>query len=279
MPEPSTPGRRGFGPGGPAGSGAALASVHGPFAAARPLAAPAADGVDRLEFRSIRLSRGRHALLDGLELLLPVRRRTAILGANGAGKTTLLQLAHGLLAPDTGAVEGRDAAGDPASWRFGFVFQKPVMLMRSARANLAHALAIAGVPRASRRARAERALAEVGLLQAAERPARRLSGGEQQRLAIARADAAAPDCLLLDEPTSSLDPHAAAAVERHLLALSAAGRGIVFTTHDFGLARRLAEHVVFMHRGRVVETADASSFFAGPRSNEARRFLSGDLLP
>ena len=255
----------------------------GPFSQAAPagVAGPAAAepaSVGLLEFSAIRLRRGTHDLLDGLDLRLPVRMRTAILGANGAGKTTLLQLAHGLIAPDSGAMSGRDDAGAAVAWRFGFVFQKPVMLMRSARANVEHALAVAGAPRAHRRARADRALSEVGLLDAAQRPARRLSGGEQQRLAIARADAAVPDCLLLDEPTSSLDPHAAAAIERHLLALSAAGRGIVFSTHDLGLARRLAQHVVFMHRGRVVESGDAVAFFAGPRSIEARRFLSGDLL-
>ena len=241
-------------------------------------AAAASLAVDRLEFSAIRLRRGTHDLLDGLDLRLPVRMRTAILGANGAGKTTLLQVVHGLIAPDSGSMAGRDACGAAVAWRFGFVFQKPVMLMRSARANVEHALAVAGVPRAQRRERAERALAEVGLLGAAQRPARRLSGGEQQRLAIARAAAAAPDCLLLDEPTSSLDPQAAAVVERQLLALSAAGRGVVFATHDFGLARRLAQHVVFMHRGRVVESGDAAAFFAGPRSVEARRFLSGELL-
>ena len=246
-----------------------------PAGAADPASA-GPQGVDRLELGAIRLRRGSHSLLDGVDLSLPLRLRTAILGANGAGKTTLLQVIHGLVLPDSGAMAGRDAAGAAVAWRFGFVFQKPVMLRRSARANVEHALAVAGVPRAGRRLRAERALAQVGLLDVAQRPARRLSGGEQQRLAIARADAAAPDCLLLDEPTSSLDPHAAAAIERHLLALSAAGRGIVFSTHDFGLARRLARHVVFMHRGRVVESGDAAAFFAGPRTAEARRFLSGE---
>jgi tungstate transport system ATP-binding protein len=140
-------------------AGSAGAGGPAPAGTASSAAASLA-GVDRLEFSAIRLRRGAHALLDGLDLRLPVRMRTAVLGANGAGKTTLLQLAHGLIAPDSGAIAGRDAAGAAVAWRFGFVFQKPVMLMRSARAHVEHALAVAGVPRARRRARADRALSE-----------------------------------------------------------------------------------------------------------------------
>ena len=232
--------------------------------------------VPALVFEGVCVRRGGHRLLDAVDLVLPVRARTVVLGPNGAGKTTLLGAAHGLLAPDEGRIRGCDARGGPAGWRFGYVFQKPVMLRRSARGNVEHALAIAGVGWRERRARAEAALDAVGLMAAAARPARRLSGGEQQRLAVARAEAVRPDCLLLDEPASSLDPSAAAALERLLLDLSARGRGIVMSTHDLGQARRLAQHVVFMHRGRVVETGDAAAFFAAPRSEAARRFLQGE---
>jgi tungstate transport system ATP-binding protein len=152
------------------------------------------------------------------------------------------------------------------------------MLRRSVRANVEHALAVAGLPAAERAQRADAALADVGLAYAAGRPARRLSGGEQQRLAVARAQALGPDCLLLDEPTSSLDPAAGAAVERHLMALSARGIGVVMTTHDLAQARRVAERIVLMHRGRVVEAGEAGAFFASPRTALARRFLAGDWL-
>ncbi|HWS74579.1 MAG TPA: ATP-binding cassette domain-containing protein [Quisquiliibacterium sp.] len=233
-------------------------------------------GRPELLLEGVSLRRGAHAVLDRVDLSLPVRARTVILGPNGAGKTSLLQVVHGLAEPDAGSARGRDASGMSTAWRFGFVFQKPVMLRRSARGNVEHALAIAGLASRERRARANRALAEVGLLYAADRPARQLSGGEQQRLAIARAQAAQPDCLLLDEPTSSLDPSAAAGIERYLAALSSRGTGIVMATHDLGQARRLAQHVVFMHRGRVVEAGEAMSFFAGPRSDAARRFLAGE---
>lgn len=231
-----------------------------------------------LRFDGVGLRRGGHALLDAVDLALPVRARTVILGPNGAGKSTLLQLAHGLARPDVGRIDGIDGEDRAVRWRFGFVFQRPVMLRRSALGNVVHALAVAGVPRPERRARAERALAEVGLLALAGRSARLLSGGEQQRLAIARAEACAPDCLLLDEPTASLDPHAAIAVETLLRTLSERGRGLVWSTHDLGQARRLAEHVVLLVAGRVLETGPAEDFFAGPGTEAARRFLRGDPL-
>ena len=226
-----------------------------------------------LRVRGLRVRIGRLDVLDGVDLELPASRRTVVVGPNGAGKSTLLLALHGLLEPSAGRIEGV-----PSRPRLALVFQRPVMLRRSVRANVGHALKVAGVPGAERERRAEAALADVGLAYAAQRPARALSGGEQQRLAIARAQALEPDCLLLDEPTSSLDPAAGAAIERHLLALSARGTGLVMTTHDLAQARRVAEHVVMMHRGRVVEAGDAGSFFAGPRTEAARRFLAGEWL-
>jgi tungstate transport system ATP-binding protein len=223
-----------------------------------------------LRTRGLRVRIGTLDVLDGVDLDLPATGRTVVIGPNGAGKSTLLLALHGLVAPSAGAVERGP--------RLALVFQRPVMLRRSVRANVEHALKVAGAPAAERRRRADAALDDVGLAYAAARPARALSGGEQQRLAIARAQALEPDCLLLDEPTSSLDPAAGAAVERHLLALSARGTGLVLTTHDLAQARRVAQHVVMMHRGRVVESGDAAGFFAAPRTEAARRFLAGDWL-
>jgi tungstate transport system ATP-binding protein len=239
-------------------------------ASAEPLDAPAGP---RLRMRGLRVRIGAVDVLDGIDLELPAAGRTVVVGPNGAGKSTLLMALHGLIAPSAGVVDGV-----PERPRLALVFQRPVMLRRSVRANVEHALRIAGVPGAERLRRAEAALADMGLAYAARRPARALSGGEQQRLAIARAQALEPGCLLLDEPTSSLDPAAGAAIERHLLALSARGTGLVMTTHDLAQARRVAQHVVLMHRGRVVETGEAASFFAAPRTEAARRFLAGDWL-
>jgi tungstate transport system ATP-binding protein len=239
-----------------------------------------------IALRDVCVHAGGTVLLHPTDLELGVAQRTVVLGPNGSGKTTLLRAIHGLAALSggtlrgvaRGAARGRAEAARDGLTRCAYVFQKPVMLHRSALANVEHALAVAGVPAGEREARAQAALADVGLAHLAHRPARRLSGGEQQRLAVARANALEPDCLLLDEPTASLDPGAAAGIERYLLRLSSRGRGIVMTTHDLAQARRLAERIVFMHRGRVEEVSDAAIFFDGPRTTLARRFLHGEWL-
>ena len=122
------------------------------------------------------------------------------------------------------------------------------------------------------------AIAVVGLGGLGSRPARKLSGGEQQRLALARALAKEPQILLLDEPTASLDPAASKAVEDVIRAVTVRSIKVVMATHDLGSARRLAGDVVLLHRGRIVETADAATFFANPATREARAFLAGELL-
>jgi tungstate transport system ATP-binding protein len=139
-------------------------------------------------------------------------------------------------------------------------------------------LKLAGVARAERAERAAAALRMVGHAAHAERPARRLSGGEQQRLALARAAALAPEILFLDEPCASLDPAATRAVEEIVATLAARGTKIVMTTHDLGQARRLAGEVAFLHRGRLLEHAPAAAFFAGPATSEAQAFLRGELV-
>jgi tungstate transport system ATP-binding protein len=152
------------------------------------------------------------------------------------------------------------------------------MLRRSAAGNLGYALAAAGCARAQRAARVAELLDLVGLKGLGDRPARRLSGGEQQRLALARALARDPDVLLLDEPTASLDPAATKAIEDLVGAIAASGVKVVMATHDLGEARRIAGEIVLLHRGRVVETGPAAAFFTTPRTDEARRFIGGELL-
>lgn len=204
-------------------------------------------------------------------------RCVVVLGPNGAGKSLLLRLCHGLLQPTAGRVSfAAAAAGRPP--RHAMVFQRPVMLRRSALANLRHALALGGVPFRDRGRRAADALARFGLAPLADRPARLLSGGEQQRLAIARATVLRPELLFLDEPTAALDPSATRAVEAAIRSLHAEGVTLVMATHDLGQARRIADEVVFLHAGRLREHAPADAFFAGPRSAEAAAFLKGELL-
>jgi tungstate transport system ATP-binding protein len=229
-----------------------------------------------LRLEGVGYAAGGAALLGGIDLMVRAGRRLVVLGPNGAGKSLLLRLCHGLIAPTEGEV--RWALPDLAARGQAMVFQRPVLLRRSARGNLTHALALAGLPRAVRRARCDAALQRFGLKPLAVRPARLLSGGEQQRLAMARAWALRPQVLFLDEPCSQLDPSATRTIEEMIRGFSDEGVTVVMTTHDLGQARRLAEDVAFLHRGRLLEAGPAADFFAAPRSAEARAFLAGDLL-
>jgi tungstate transport system ATP-binding protein len=216
-------------------------------------------------------------ILDRITLSLAPGAPTFLVGPNGSGKTTLLRIAMGLLAPSHGRVTwGGQRTGVPK--RRAIVLQRPTMLRRSAAGNVRYALRAAGIPRAHRDARLAALLDLVGLAGLGERPARRLSGGEQQRLALARALAREPTVLFLDEPTASLDPAATKAFEDVIGAVVARGIKVVMSTHDLGAARRLAGEIVMLHRGRVIESAAASAFFDAPQTAEARKFISGDLL-
>jgi len=238
----------------------------------------AEDGPLPLRLDGVRFEAGGARLIDDLTLTLDAGARTIVLGPNGAGKSLLLRLCHGLLRPSAGSI--RWAWDDPARLRRAqaFVFQRPVLLRRSAGANVAYALAVARVARAERRARVMAALEQVGLAHLAGRPARVLSGGEQQRLALARAWALRPRVLFLDEPTANLDPAATRAIEAVVAAMHQRGVKIVMTTHDLGQARRHADEIVFLHKGRLIEHAAAACFFARPATPEARAFVAGELL-
>jgi tungstate transport system ATP-binding protein len=219
----------------------------------------------------VRIRGGTVTILDGVSLAISTGAPTVLIGPNGSGKTTLLRVLMGLLTPTSGRVSwgGREHA--PPEKR-AIVFQRPVMLRRSAEANIRYALG------RDDPARITELLALVGLAGLERRPARRLSGGEQQRLALARALAREPELLLLDEPAASLDPAATKAIEDTIRAVAARGVKVVMSTHDLGQAKRLAGDIVLLHRGRVIETTVASDFFANPRTDAARKFIGGELL-
>ena len=200
---------------------------------------------------------------------------TVLVGPNGAGKTTLIRLAANLDKPTSGRLTWGGRADTDGS-RIAVLFQRPVMLRRSAAANVAYCLTKRSAR--DRTWRTAELLMQVGLAHLSERPARRLSGGEQQRLALARALAREPEVLFLDEPTASLDPAATKAVEDVVRAVAAAGVKIVMTTQNLGQAHRLAGDIVFLLRGEVHEHAPVDDFFCAPRTPEAAAFLRGDLV-
>ena len=231
-----------------------------------------------LTFQDVSFEIGGIRLIKDLNCTLEAGPRTMILGANGAGKSLFLRLCHGLIRPTTGRVLWQGAKGrDPADAQ-AMVFQRPVMLRRSVAANVDYALKLRGMAAAERRAAVEDALGHTGLRRLADNPARVLSVGEQQKLALARAWALQPEVLFLDEPTASLDPTATHAVEQIINAIDAAGTRIVMTTHDLGQARRLGDEVMFLNRGRLLEKALAERFFSEPENDLAQAFLKGELL-
>jgi tungstate transport system ATP-binding protein len=226
-------------------------------------------------FERASLQAGDVAVLHSVSLALGPGAPTVLIGPNGAGKTTLIRLAASLIAPTSGRLTWGGKPGTDGR-RIAVVFQRPVMLRRSVAANVAYAL-----PQCSgreRRLRTDELLLQVGLAHLAERPARRLSGGEQQRLALARALAREPEVLFLDEPTASLDPASTKTVEDVVRTVAASGAKVVVATQNLGQARRLAGDVVFMLRGGVHERAPAEQFFNAPQTAEAAAFLNGDLV-
>ena len=214
-------------------------------------------------------------IIERLSAEIVAGPRTIILGPNGAGKSVLLRLCHGLLTPSAGRVEWRGTGNGRG--RQAMVFQRPVMLRRSAVANIAYGLKLNGVSPRERELRARDVLEAVGLAGIADRPARVLSGGEQQRLALARAWALGPEVLFLDEPTANLDPGATRDIETLIGQIRAGGTKIVMTTHNLGQARRLGDEILFLNQGRLIERASVDQFFTRPVSAEADAFIRGEL--
>lgn len=231
-----------------------------------------------LEVCNLSFSASGEALLHGLDLKIRSGSRTLIMGPNGSGKSLLLRMMHGLLKPDEGSVlwkgERLTANGRLAQ---AMVFQRPVLLRRSVLANLKFALSVRGLRGAQRAEKIRSALSSAGLGHLARRPARVLSGGEQQRLSLVRALACEPELLFLDEPTSNLDPASTAAIENLILEANARGVTIVLITHDAGQARRLGEDLIFLQDGRVVETGPVEQVLNTPRSEPVRAWRDGRI--
>jgi len=229
--------------------------------------------------RGLVFERGDRRLLDGIDIEIAGTGALVIVGPNGSGKSLLVRVLAGLIEPTAGEVTWAQRPPERRrAPKIGFVFQRPVLLRRSVLANIEYALGVAGVSRPERTARAKAALTRARLTHLAASPARVLSGGEQQLLSIARALATVPEILILDEPTSNLDPAATKAIEALLAVVRSEGTRIVLITHDLGQARRLADEVAFLHRGRLVERTGREGFFAKPQSGVAQAFLRGEIV-
>jgi len=253
-------------------------------------ATPRAEAMSPIRIRDLRHAPNGRELLAGVDLELGDEGITVVLGPNGAGKTLLLRALCGLLAPCSGEIGwgpgGRGPGDRGASGSAGaalpargvmMVFQNPMMLRASVLANAVLALKPLGLSWRERHGRGLAVLERVGLAHRAGESARQLSGGEQQRLALARAWLTKPRLLLLDEPTASLDPSATAEVERIVREIRTDGTRILMVTHNLGQATRLADDIVFMSDGRVHEHAPVRRFFSRPQSDAARRFIQGEL--
>ncbi len=200
---------------------------------------------------------------------------TVIMGPNGAGKSLLLRSLHGLLTPDQGLITlGSLTVADSRNEQ-AMVFQQPVLLRRTVLKNLAFA-----APEIAKTdpQRLIQALESVNLADRADQPARMLSGGEQQRLSLARALLSEPALLLLDEATASLDPASVLMIESLVKAQSAQGTKVILVSHDQGQARRLADEIVFISAGQVAEQSPADQFFTAPQTPAAKAYLAGEIL-
>lgn len=227
---------------------------------------------------AVKLSLSEKRVLNGLSFSIADAGITVIMGPNGAGKSVTLRVLAGLIQPNTGEVMYGEQTVSTARLDTGFVFQRPVLLRRSVSDNLLHALKLAGIVGRTGKARMNELLELGGLKELAKSPARRLSGGEQQRLALVRALASSPKVLLLDEPSASLDPRATFHIENIIRDVSQSGVKVVVITHDQAQALRIADEVVFISQGQCSEVTPAKQFFQKPQSREAAAYLSGQLF-
>ena len=215
---------------------------------------------------------GRVSALSELNMAIAQGERVALVGANGSGKSTLLRLLHGLIVPTQGIVQ-RDA-----TVRQAFVFQRPFVMRTSVQRNVALAAWLQGAPWRVAHVQATQALQDAGLQALMHRPARTLSGGQQQLLALARAMVTQPQCLLLDEPTANLSPQAKREVETTMQRAVHNGMSLVFASHNLGQVKRLASRVVCLDAGRIVADCSVEDFFTKPLPEAAARFVQGESL-
>lgn len=217
--------------------------------------------------------------LDSVTLKMEGGKIMVLLGVNGAGKTTLLRILAGLEAPDKGTItlNGKALTAEELRRVATLVFQKTVMFSMNVHDNLAFGLKIRGIPKAEIDEKISHALSSVGLTNFEKRKAKKTSGGEQQRVSLARAFLLDPRILLLDEPTANLDPNSARIIEKAILSRKRSDTIIVMATHNLGQAKRLADEVFHIHNGGIVEAAAPKELFDNPQHEVTRKFIHGEL--
>jgi len=227
-----------------------------------------------LTLQNVTVRRQGNRIIGPVDLVLDPQGPTIVIGPNGSGKTTLLRVLHGIERINEGSVTWTTEDTSKQA----FVFQSPIVMRRSVAENLAYPLRLVKTPAAQIKETVGYWLDRIGLASVQNSPATRLSGGERQKLAIARALVRKPDVLFLDEPCANLDGHATREIEALLQEIAAGGTHLVMATHDMGQARRLAHDLVFMLDGRVHETGPASTKFAAPQTEALAAFLRGDIV-
>lgn len=230
-----------------------------------------------LEVANAEVRRKGRRLIGPIYLTIEGTGVSIILGPNGSGKTTLLRLLHGLERPRGGTVAW-SAPEAEAQAAQSFVFQTPILMRRTVLDCVAYPLILRGLAQSAARAAAEDAVKKAGLEKVKDLLAPSISGGEKQKLALARALITEPDILFLDEPCANLDGRATRDIEASLKDVAAQGVRVLMSTHDLGQARRLADEVLFLVGGRLVEHTGAKAFFGGPQSTEAQAFLDGRII-
>lgn len=230
-----------------------------------------------LEVANAEVRRQGRRLIGPINLTVEGTGISIILGPNGSGKTTLLRLLHGLERPRGGAITW-NAPEAEAQAAQSFVFQTPILMRRTVLDCVAYPLILRGMPRSAAREAAENAIRDAGLSQVKDLLAPSISGGEKQKLALARALITKPAVLFLDEPCANLDGLATRDIEASLKDVAASGVRVLMSTHDLGQARRLADDILFLVGGRLVEQTNAETFFGSPQTNEAQAFLDGRII-
>jgi tungstate transport system ATP-binding protein len=234
-----------------------------------------------ITFKVEDIEKNYHAVkaLNGITLNMQGGSIVVLIGVNGAGKTTLLRIIAGLEAPDKGKIvlNGENISAEELRKVATLVFQKTAMFSMNVHDNLAFGLRIRKMPKAEIDQKVSQALASVGLANFENRKAKKTSGGEQQRISLARAFLLEPKILLLDEPTANLDPNSATIIERAIVSRKKPDTVIIISTHNLNQARRLGDEVVHIHGGRIVDHSSPEEFFDSPKSEITRKFINGDL--